>query len=89
MSKTKPTERPKVPTYAEMHPEDLMSLIREGDAEARAYLSSLPVDERRTKARAGAKAWRPLLVKRAILDEWAAEIEPRTCPHCGAVKRAE
>jgi hypothetical protein len=68
-----------------MHPEDLMSLIREDDAEAQAYLSSLPVAERRTKARAGAKPWRPLLVKSQIIKKWAAEIEANTCPHCGQV----
>jgi hypothetical protein len=48
--------------YSEMHAQDLVMLMREGDEGAFAYLTSLPDHEMLAKVRAGAKPWRPILI---------------------------
>jgi hypothetical protein len=47
-------------------------LVREGDADALAFLNSIPPQRMRAKVRAGAKPWNPRLVKAATLEQdWA------------------
>lgn len=29
--------------------------------------------------------WRPILIKRRVLDAWAAEVETKVCPSCGQI----
>jgi hypothetical protein len=50
-------------SYSEMHPQDLIMLMREGDQGAFDFLNSLPSDEMHAKVRAGAEPWSPILIK--------------------------
>lgn len=59
----KPLSPPVAEFYAELHPVDLIALVREGDAGAVRYLDALSQRVMRAKVRAGAKSWRPRLLK--------------------------